>query len=279
MEARGYRLLEMNMNGFIWSFCFLWLNRHMWCPHSHTHTNTLLKDILFHLSVKGKRTYKCRSSSAPVVCCYFKETILLSAFFWHCVLLINVSTQCMIPTPVCVMRFVKLPYPPPLSFYCLLLADLIVILSPLGFHLPSLSGPRGATRSPRSLLARGQRPFELPSQLRPSVPLLCVPAPRLPGCWRGPIDLLPLARTLSKELPSWLGYHLFGTHLATLASWPSLKCIVQRQNKWTVSKTCQPWCFFPWRMGGRDGTLKQLYPSAAQHPVQNRQKHNKAWHE
>lgn len=122
-------------------------------------------------------------------------------------------------------------YPSPLSFHCLFVTGHIVILLLLGFYLPSLSGPRGAASSLRCLLARGQRPFELPSQLRPLVPLLCVTARRLLGCWRRPIDLLPLARTLSKELLFWLGYHLFGTHLATLASWPSLKCIVQRQNK------------------------------------------------
>ncbi|CAB1430895.1 unnamed protein product [Pleuronectes platessa] len=40
----------------------------------------------------------------------------------------------------------------------------------------SSCGPRGASSSPRSLLAHGQRPFELPSQLRPSFSLLCVPA-------------------------------------------------------------------------------------------------------
>lgn len=158
----------------------------------------------------------------------------------------------MTPTSVSVVHLVKLFSPLPLPFYYLPLTGLIVILPPLGFHLPSLSGPRGAASSPRSLLARSQRPFELPSQLRPPVPLLCVPAPRLLRCWRGPIDLLPLARTLSKELASWLGYHLFGTHLAMLASWPSLKCIVQRQNKWTVSKTCQPWCFF--HEGWEEGT-------------------------
>lgn len=132
----------------------------------------------------------------------------------------------------------------PLSFLCLPLTSFIVILPLLGFHLPSLSGPRGAASSLRSMLAYAQRPFELPSQLRPFVPLLCVPAQRLLGCWHRSTDLPPLARTLSKELPFWLGYHLFGTHLAMLTSWPSLKCLVQRQNKWTVSKTCQPWCFF-----------------------------------
>lgn len=160
---------------------------------------------------------------------------------------------------------------PCLFFYCVPLAGLIVILALFGFYLPSLSCPRGAASSPRSLLAHGQRPFELPSQLRPTLPPLRVPELRLLGRWQRPIDLLPLARTLSKELSFWLWYHLFGTHLAMPASWPSLKCIVQRQNKWKVSKTCQPWWFFSWRVGERGNTKKQLYHSAAQHPVEDTQ--------
>lgn len=67
-------------------------------------------------------------------------------------------------------------YSTPFSFRCLPVTDLIVILPLLGFNLRSLSGPRGAAGSPRSPLAHGQRPFELPSQLRLPVPLLCVPA-------------------------------------------------------------------------------------------------------
>lgn len=167
-------------------------------------------------------------------------------------LLIDVLALCLTPphpTPffllyVYTAHLWKLLFDPPLSLLCLPLTSFIVILPLLGFHLPSLSGPRGAASSLRSMLAYAQRPFELPSQLRPFVPLLCVPAQRLLGCWHRSTDLPPLARTLSKELPFWLGYHLFGTHLAMLTSWPSLKCLVQRQNKWTVSKTCQPWCFF-----------------------------------
>lgn len=138
------------------------------------------------------------------------------------------------------------------SFQCLFLTGLIVILPLLGFHLPSLSGPRGAVVPWGACWLAVRGPLSCQVNWGRRFPLLCFPARRLLGCWRRPIDLLPLARTLSKELPFWLGYHLFGTHLAMPTSWPSLKCIVQRQNKWTVSKTCQPWCFF--HEGWEEGT-------------------------
>lgn len=76
-----------------------------------------------------------------------------------------------------------------------------VILPLLVFYLFSLGGPRGAGRSPRWPLAHGQRPSELPSQLRPSVPPPSAAALRLLASWRSHVDLLPLARTLSKEPP------------------------------------------------------------------------------
>lgn len=65
--------------------------------------------------------------------------------------------------------------PPPLSCHCQFVTGLIVMLLRLGSLLPSLRGLRGAASSLRCLLAHGQRHFELPSQLRPSLwrPSVC----------------------------------------------------------------------------------------------------------
>lgn len=109
----------------------------------------------------------------------------------------------------------------PFSCHCLPVADLIVILPLLGFNLRSLSGPRGAAGSPRSPLAPGQRPFELPSQPRLSVPLLCVPAWLLPGCWRGPLIYCRWLGQPPRSFHSGLGIIYFrhiwqGWHLGPL---------------------------------------------------------------
>lgn len=132
----------------------------------------------------------------------------------------------------------------PFSFHCLFVTDLIVILVLLGFNLRSLSGPRGAAGSPRSLLAHGQRPFELPSQPRLSVPLLCVPAWWLLGCWRGPLIYCRWLGRPPRSFHSGWGIiylrHIWQCwHLGPLWNVSS-----RDRNKWTVSKICQPPCFF-----------------------------------
>lgn len=209
----------------------------------HRRSETSARHFVARISLKVS-TRRPASSCVDFLSFYFNHRCVW--LVWYIVVLITVVRD--IPPILgcshCTSGKLFFFYFSPLLICCLFVTGHSVILLLLVFYLFSLGGPRGAASSPRWLLARGQRPSELPSQLRPSVPPLSVTARRLLGCWRSHIDLLPLARTLSEELPFWPGYHLFGTHLATPTSWPSLKCIAQRQNKWTVSKMCQPWCFF-----------------------------------
>lgn len=83
---------------------------------------------------------------------------------------------------------------------------------------------------------RGQEICQVNWGRRSPPPPTSVTAQRLLQSWQSQV-LLPLATTVSKP------NNLFGTHLAAPASWPSLKCIALRQNKWMVSKY-QPFFFF-----------------------------------
>lgn len=128
----------------------------------------------------------------------------------------------------------------PFSFHCLSVTDLIVILPLLGFNLRSLSGPRGAAGSLRFPLAYGQRPFELPSQPRLSVPLLCVPVWWLLGCWPRP---LIYCRWLGQP-PRSFHSGLRIIYLRHIWQWwhlgPLWHVSSRDKNKWTVSKICLP---------------------------------------
>lgn len=113
----------------------------------------------------------------------------------------------------------------------------------LGFSLRSLSGPRGAAGSPRSPLAHGQRPFELPSQPRLLVPLLCVPAWWLPGCWRRPLIYCRWLGEPPRSFHPGLGI-IYLRHIWQWWHLGPLWTVASRdKNKWTVSKICQQPCF------------------------------------
>lgn len=126
-------------------------------------------------------------------CCFQRKIVFIALPLFgdwkkcvseHSVLLIHALMHCVNPLHHHMLMSIVCLAAAPLFCTFLLsfsVTDLVVILPVLGFNLRSLSGPRGAAGSPRSPLAHGQRPFELPSQLRP---LLCVPVWWQPGCWR-----------------------------------------------------------------------------------------------
>lgn len=204
----------------------------------------------------------------------------MECMFEHRVLLINALMPCVNPLHhhmlIIVLRVWQQPlFPTPFSFHCLFVTDLIVILPLLGFNLRSLSGPRGAAGSPRSQLAHGQSPFELPSQPRLWVPLLCVPAWWLPGCWRRPLIYCRWLGKSPRSFHSGWGKiylrHIWQCwHLGLL--WNVLS---GDKNKWTVSKICQPqWFSFLWRIGKKDILAKQLFSCELQNSVQNKPNSN-----
>lgn len=152
---------------------------------------------------------------------------------------------------------------PLLSFVCVSQDSLwfLSFFSPSSHTYSTSAGD--VAGSQRSALAHSLKLFELPSHLRPPALRLWIPAWRLLGCWPKPNDLPPSARTLSKGLSLWLGYHLFRTHLAMPPSWPSLNSTVSRHYKWMVSKSCQPcWCFYDsWEEGAANHTVTMRHSS------------------